>query len=160
VTPGKYYLVDTAGSPTAANLTTLTVKPAKANVEQDSDLASQTTVLATSADRFVAPRKWPHEGTYTFRNTSDTLHFMELQPVKTGTTDKQVSDFFASGAQGAPPFAKSGPGVGNDVVSPGFSLQVTYDLPEGTYVLLCFVADDVTGMPHALMGMHKVVVLD
>jgi hypothetical protein len=85
---------------------------------------------------------------------------MVLQPVKKGTTDKQVADFLASGSQGAPPFAGSGPSVANDVVSPGYSLQVTYDLPEGTYVLLCFVADDVTGKPHALMGMHKVVVLD
>lgn len=36
---------------------------------------------------------------------------------------------------------------------------MAYNLPAGTYVLLCFVADDVTGMPHALMGMHKVIQL-
>ena len=36
---------------------------------------------------------------------------------------------------------------------------MSYNLPKGTYVLLCFVADDLTGMPHAIMGMHKVVVL-
>lgn len=24
-------------------------------------------------------------------------------------------------------------------------------------VLLCFVADDMTGIPHAVMGMHKVI---
>jgi hypothetical protein len=161
VSPGKYYLVDTAGSPTAANLTTLTVKEAKdqKHSEHGSGLASQVTVRATSADRFIAPRNWPHEGTYTFRNTSDTLHFMAIEPVKTGTTDKQVQQYFDSHVQTPPPFMKMGPGGGNDVVSPGYSLQVTYDLPKGTYVLLCFVADDVTGMPHAFMGMHKVVVL-
>ena len=27
------------------------------------------------------------------------------------------------------------------------------------YVLLCFVADDVTGVPHAIMGMHKALYL-
>jgi len=161
VSPGTYYLVDLANPPAGApQLTTLTVKPAKAHVEQDSDLASQTVVSATSADRFIAPRTWRHEGTYTFRNTSDTLHFMELQPVKTGTTDAQIQKYFDSGVQTPPPFMKMGPSGGNDVVSPGYSLQVTYDLPKGTYVLLCFVADDVTGMPHALMGMHKVVVLN
>ena len=161
VSPGTYYLVDLANPPAGApQLATLTVKPAKENIEQDSDLASQTVVRATSADRFIAPRYWPHEGTYTFRNTSDTLHFMELQPVKTGTTDAQIQAYFASGVQTPPPFAKMGPSGGNDVVSPGYSLQVSYDLPKGTYVLLCFVADDVTGMPHALMGMHKVVVLN
>jgi hypothetical protein len=30
-------------------------------------------------------------------------------------------------------------------------------LPAGTYVMLCFIADDEAGMPHAVMGMHKVV---
>ena len=76
-------------------------------------------VSATSADRFIAPRYWPHEGTYTFRNTSDTLHFMALQPVKDGTTDAQVQAYFDSGVQNPPPFAKMGPTGGNDVVSPG-----------------------------------------
>ena len=161
LTPGSYYMVDLANPPSGfPTVTKLTVLPATRNIEQDSDLHSQTVVSATSADRFVAPRSWPHQGTYTFRNTSDTLHFMELQPVKTGTTDQQITNYFNSGSQAPPPFLKAGPGGGNDVTSPGVNLQVTYNLPRGTYVLLCFVADDVTGMPHALMGMHKVVVLN
>jgi hypothetical protein len=36
---------------------------------------------------------------------------------------------------------------------------VAYHLPRGTYVLMCFVADDMTGIPHALMGMHLVIEL-
>jgi len=70
-----------------------------------------------------------------------------------------VQQYFDSGAMGPPPFATGGPSGGSDVESPGVSLQLTYNLPAGTYVLLCFVADDQTGMPHAMMGMHKVVVL-
>ncbi|MDQ1662035.1 MAG: hypothetical protein QOJ68_2015 [Blastococcus sp.] len=162
LSPGTYYLLDLGNTPKGPpHVTTLTVKQAKPrmNIEQDSDLASQTTIRATSADRFVAPRNWPHKGTYTFRNTSDTLHFMELQPVKKNTTDKQIQKYFDSHVQTPPPFLKMGPSGGNDVVSPGKSLQVTYNLPRGTYVLLCFVSDDKTGMPHAVMGMHKVVVL-
>jgi hypothetical protein len=159
--PGTYYLIDIANPPSGPPpVTKLTVKPATANIEQDSDLVSQTTVLATSADRFVAPRNWPHRGTYTFRNTSDTLHFMSLTPVKDGTTDKQVQKYFDSGSQNPPPFLKAGPSIGNDVTSPGQTLQLSYNLPRGTYVALCFIADDVTGMPHAIMGMHKVVVLN
>jgi hypothetical protein len=158
VTPGTWYLMDLANS-MVPHLTTLTVRPAGKNIEQDSDLHSQVTVRATSADRFIAPRVWPDEGTYTFKNVSDTLHFMAMTPVKKGTTDAQIQAFF-DGPQNAPPsFLVNGPSVGNDVVSPGGSLQLTYDLPAGTYVLLCFVADDVTGMPHAFMGMHKVIVL-
>ncbi|MGZ4506620.1 MAG: hypothetical protein ACXVX8_05790 [Blastococcus sp.] len=159
--PGTYYLMDLSIPPVSGPpvLTTLTVRRAGDNIEQDSDLRSQTTVLATSADRFLAPRDWPHKGTYTFTNVSDTLHFMAIQPVKPGTTDQQITNFFNGPQTGPPSFAMTGPTGGNDVTSPGQQLQVTYNLPAGTYVLLCFVADDVTGMPHALMGMHKVVVL-
>ncbi|HEV7210740.1 MAG TPA: hypothetical protein VGN47_03390 [Blastococcus sp.] len=161
VAPGTYFLMDLSNPPKSGPpaLTALTVRPAGKNIEQDSDLDSQVSVRATSSDRFIAPRDWPHQGTYTFTNVSDTLHFMAIQPVKRGTTDKQISTFFSGPQTGPPSFFVNGPGGGNDVVTPGRSLQVTYHLPPGTYVLLCFVADDVTGMPHAVMGMHKVVVL-
>jgi hypothetical protein len=84
---------------------------------------------------------------------------MSISPVKPGTTDKQIQDYYDSGVQAPPPFALNGPTVGLDVISPGNHATINYDLPKGTYVLQCFVADDVTGMPHAIMGMHKVVIL-
>ena len=155
--PGTYYLMDLANQVLPAKLTTLTVRAATARIEQDSDLRSQLTVWATSADRFVAPNNWPHRGTYTFKNVSDTLHMMQIVRVKPGTKDEDISEFFAGTTKAVPLIP--GPSGGNDVTSPGVSLQVSYNLPPGTYVLLCFVADDVTGMPHAFMGMHKVVVL-
>ena len=157
VAPGNYYLMDLGNGVLPPALTALTVQRADDD-EHDGRLHSDVTVMATSADRFIAPRNWPDEGTYTFKNTSDTLHFMSLMPVKKGTTDAQIQKFFDH-PSGPPTFFVNGPSVGNDVVSPGLSLQLTYDLPAGTYVLLCFVADDVTGMPHAFMGMHKVIVL-
>jgi hypothetical protein len=158
LTPGTYYLMDLGVAPVSGPpaLTTLTVRKGSGD---DSDVHSDFTVQATSADRFVAPASWPHEGTYTFDNVSDTLHFMVIVPVKAGTTDQDITDFFNNPQAGPPPFAMSGPSGGNDVLSPGETLQLSYDLPRGTYVLLCFIADDVTGMPHAVMGMHKVVVL-
>ncbi|MGB6223919.1 MAG: hypothetical protein WBF76_00885 [Pseudonocardiaceae bacterium] len=61
--------------------------------------------------------------------------------------------------QSAPPFAQPGPQIEIGVLSPGKHADITYNLPAGTYVLLCFVADDQSGIPHALMGMHKVVTL-
>lgn len=161
--PGDYWLMDVAGvGPDAApKLTHLDVDAeGRRNIEQDSDLSSQVHV-STVDDRFVAPTRWPHEGTYTFTNNADTIHFMDLQPVKPGTTDKDVQAFFdtiLSGGDVPPPFIP-GPTGGNDVVSPGNSLQVSYDLPPGTYVMLCFVADDKTGLPHAFMGMHQVIEL-
>jgi hypothetical protein len=46
-----------------------------------------------------------------------------------------------------------------NVLSPGRTAQLSYKLPAGTYVLLCFVPDAETGEPHAAMGMHEVVTL-
>lgn len=122
-------------------------------------LSGSVQVAATSADRFIAPAAWPHRGTYLFHNVADTIHFMAIIPVKPGTTDKEIQAFFNSHSPAAPPFFAPGPSGGNDVVSPGRTIQVSYNLPRGTYVLVCFIADDVTGIPHAIMGMHKVIKL-
>lgn len=157
VAPGTYWLMDLGNNSFPPALTKLTVGAPREDVEQDSDLHSALTAQATSADRFVAPRNWPHEGTYTFENVSDTLHMMIIAPVKPGTTDEDITEFFNGTSKNVPLIP--GPSGGNDVTSPGVHLQVTYDLPPGTYVLLCFIADDKTGMPHAAMGMHEVVTL-
>jgi hypothetical protein len=156
---GTYYLMDLAnyqgiGSPAFTPLVVTGGSSAGGT------LRGNVSVQATSADRFVpSTTSWPHTGSYVFTNVADTIHFMDLQRVKPGTTDAQVQAYFGSPQQGPPPFALPGPGAGNDVVSPGNSVKVEYNLPAGTYVLLCFIADDVTGMPHATMGMHKVITL-
>ncbi|MEU3776526.1 hypothetical protein AB0F11_25670 [Streptomyces sp. NPDC032472] len=91
-------------------------------------------------------------------NASDELHEMALQPVAPGTTDAQLQAVFDRVAPGPLPYA--GRPVGLGIVSPGRSVLLeTRNLPPGTYVLLCFVPDDVTGLPHAIKGMHQVVVL-
>jgi hypothetical protein len=160
--PGTFYLIDLGNQPTGQpTVTVLTVGSDRSAFEQDSDLVSQRLVRTTSADRFVARSLWPHAGTYTFRNVSDTIHFIAMIPVKDGTTDAQVQAAFSappsSSQNGPPPFFRSGPSAGSDVVSPGRSVQVSYNLPPGSYVLACFISDDKTGMPHAIMGMHKVI---
>lgn len=165
---GIYYAFDVnTGPPTAKSVTRLKVLD-----DRDEDRREQgddfdhdgrgghlARVSLTSSDRFVVRGHLPARGSVLVRNVSDTIHFMALQPVKAGTTDKQIQSYFDSGSQDPPPFALPGPGVAMDVLSPGHQLVLSYSLPKGTYVLLCFVADDVTGMPHALMGMHKVVTL-
>lgn len=153
--PGTYYLMDLAkftgvGQPEIIRLFVT-------GNDRGSSLYASVHVTTTSADRFIGPRSWPHRGTYLFHNAADTIHFMAVAPVKAGTTDKQIQAFFDSHSQSPPPFFRNGPSGGNDVVSPGGTLLVSYNLPPGTYVLLCFVADDVTGMPHAVMGMHEVI---
>jgi hypothetical protein len=164
LSPGTYWLMDLANLPPSGppQFTRLAVKPAIRHIEQDSDLRSQVTVSTVDEHFQPSTTNWPHAGTYTFTNNADVIHFMQLQPVKPGTTDRDVQRFFdsiLSGKNNVPPPFIPGPTGGNDVVSPGFSLQLTYNLPAGRYVLLCFVADEQTGIPHAFMGMHKVIVL-
>lgn len=173
--PGTYYLMDLgsffgpmgpSGTPNP-KLTRLVVRGdehdgwrhGSARWHEDSSDRHTPTVWLTSSDRFVGPSRLPARGSVTFRNVGDTLHQALLSPVKKGTTDKQIQAYYDSHVQTPPPFALDGPTVGLDVLSAGNHATMTYSLPPGTYVLQCFVADDVTGMPHAMMGMHKVVVL-
>jgi len=162
LTAGHYYLMDLGnnqGVPDPA-FTTFTVRHSGRGMSgQQEDSRDGAVVRLTSADRFISPRTLPARGTVTVKNIADTIHFMSIGPVKKGTTDKQIQAYFDSGSQDPPSFGVDGPSVGMDVLSPGHELQLTYNLPPGTYVLMCFIADDVTGMPHAIMGMHKVVTL-
>ena len=155
---GTYYLMDGGSGPSPAGpaFTKLTVS----DTDGQQGPATRSPLIAmTSSDRFVSPSTLPAQGTVTVSNVSDTIHFMTMQPVKKGTTDADIDKFGQSGAQGPPPFALEGPSVGLNVLSPGKQANLSYKLPAGTYVLLCFIADDKTGMPHVAMGMHKVVTL-
>ena len=112
-------------------------------------------------DRFLTPSVWPRRGTWSLRNADDTVHFMQLQPVDRGTNDQQVQKALeATGGFSVGDLADpTRPTVGSEVLSPGVRHSVDYDLPAGRYVLLCFIADESDGMTHAVMGMHKVIVL-
>ena len=154
---GTYYVLDIAKQGSGApKVATLTVKAGSNTVGLG---APNVTIKANSADKFVAPKAWAAKGVLSFQNVSDTLHFMDMTPVKAGTTDAQVQKYFDSGSNKPPAFLRPGPGFSLEVQSPGHSVRAAYNLPAGTYVLLCFVADKTTGMPHALMGMHEVVQL-
>lgn len=166
---GAYYLMDlgTVPGPTGPAFTTFTVRDTHRDGysrgrghsdEGQGDRTHGPVVKLTSSDTFVSPRTLPARGTVTVRNVSDTLHFMSISPVEPGTTDAQIQALFEGDPAAIDPFIE-GPAVGLDVLSPGRQAELTYKLPAGTYVLMCFVADDETGMPHALMGMHKVVTL-
>lgn len=175
LSPGTYYLMDLgsffgpmgpSGTPNPA-LTKLVVRDSDedssawqdGSAREDSSGWHTPTIWLTAADRFVGPSHLPAKGSVTFRNVGDSIHVAQFSPVKKGTTDKQIQAYYDSGVMTPPPFALNGPTFGLDVLSAGTHATLTYDMPPGTYVLQCFVADAVTGMPHAIMGMHKVVVL-
>ena len=158
---GSYFLTDLGDLPSIGELPTFTPLRVTAGAAA-SPLHGQFSVRATSADRFAAPSTWPHTGTLLFTNAdTDSMHFMDLQRVTPGTTDAQIQAYFDSKGAGHAPalFLPGYPSAGNSDVTPGNSTLLTYNLPAGSYVLFCFASDPVSGMEHALMGMHKVITL-
>ncbi len=106
-------------------------------------------VTALTDERFGGAVTLPASGTITFRNRSTTApHFLSLQHVKEGTTRGQVLASFSTGNTS---YALSGD-ANTDAVSPGQAMTLTYHVPKGEYVEVCFFPDLKTGIPHAIMA--------
>jgi hypothetical protein len=150
---GSYTIFNDGGNlPTDPKVLTVTgpaVKRAKPH--------STATAKATSAKRFGGAATLPAKGTITFKNVStNSPHYLNLQHVKEGTTRKQVIAYLNSGSQAQPSFGLQGQ-ANTDVLGEGQTETLTYNVPKGEYVEMCFFPDLKTGIPHALMGMVRVV---
>ena len=158
--PGVYYLLDTTGRAREAI-------PAAKRLEVRGPIAP--TAYAASAivtfapgHRFVTTHL-PADGTILVRNRDDEPHFMFLEPVASNATDSLIQSIFdkfaATGDESAfdqfP--GRDGPAAGTGIISPGYQTAFTYHLTPGLYDMACFWPDAETGMPHAFMGMHKIV---
>jgi hypothetical protein len=97
----------------------------------------------------------PHKGWVQFRNNADQPHFVAWQHVKPGTTNAQVRRFFKH-PQRRPPFALPG-SYTFGVLTQGQSAAQYINLKAGKYLIACYWPDRFTGMPHAFMGMWKLV---
>ncbi|HEU5033839.1 MAG TPA: hypothetical protein VFT62_03670 [Mycobacteriales bacterium] len=118
------------------------------------------TVTARTDRRFGGASVLPAHGTITFRNKStESPHFLGLLHVKEGTTRKQVIQAFSTQSPTQPDFILPGSG-GTDIVGKGRAQTFHYRLPVGEYAEFCFFPDPKTGMPHALMGMVRIVHLE
>lgn len=147
---GTYYALDLDGNA----ITRFTVAGA-AVTRRTVSTNSRVTMLTYGFD---AASRLARRGEMRLTNTSDQPHFLVIQQVKPGTTATQVRSYFASGAQADPPWLlKASTSTG--VLSPTKTEAFSYSLPAGRYVLACFWPDDETGMPHAAMGMWKLVTL-
>ncbi|MGH3412082.1 MAG: hypothetical protein ACRDPH_03250 [Marmoricola sp.] len=100
----------------------------------------------------------PHRGWTRVYDQSDQPHFVEFIRVKRSTTPKMVRKALSPSATSQPSFVLPG-GTGTGVFSPGRGQFFHYALPRGKYLIACFWPDDDTGMPHAFMGMWKLIVL-
>jgi hypothetical protein len=121
--------------------------------------STDATVKAVNGARWHGDKNLPAKGTITFKNKTHgkqaTPHFIDMERVKKGTTRKDVLDFFQNG-HGRPSFARPG-SVSTDVVGAGQKMTWTYHTHPGDYALMCFFTDLKTGMPHAFMGMVRIV---
>jgi hypothetical protein len=118
----------------------------------------QSKITAFSYGFESTPETIPAKGTLQFTNQADQPHFLEMMHVKASTTDRQVRRAFSPTASGPPSFALKG-GTGSGVISPGTGEMLRYDLHPGKYVIACFWPAIDTGMPHAFMGMWKIITL-
>lgn len=123
--------------------------------------ASSATVTVTArGDRFGGATTLPANGTITFANRArgGTAQTLNLLHVKTGTTLKQIEQYFASGSQKEPSFGRPG-FIGTDLLAAGRSQTLTYRVPAGEYVEASFAPSYTTGLPYVFVGMLKLVQL-
>ena len=146
-----YYLYDDSGNlPNRPKLLTTTAAAGAQTLP-----ASSATVIAQTNRRFGGATTLPANGTITFENHStESPHFLALAQVKDGTTRKQVIAALQSN-NGPGPFLQHEQDI--DVVTHGNAVNVHIQLPAGTYAEMCFFPDPQTGMPHAFMGMVRIV---
>jgi hypothetical protein len=89
-----------------------------------------------------------------FANAAHELHFLDMSGVAPTTTSSMVKKAFTSNGQ---PKFFTGPSINFDVVSPGVRVAIKQAVPPGRYLLDCFIPSESDGMPHALMGMWKLI---
>ena len=149
---GKYYGVDfSLRSPTADMFAAFTVT---------GDLTGATapvspTISATSDTSWAKnPASIPAKGMLRFRNIAQSPHFIEVDRLKAGKTYADFAAWVKAGASGPPPLRNEG-SLYRDLVSPGHTYQFKYATVPGKYVVMCWMPDRETGMPHVLMGMSR-----
>ncbi len=104
--------------------------------------------------------------TVALTNAGEQPHFLGLAGVPAGTTvhdEVQLSETYLSPK--APPPANLScddlePVFGSAELSSGMTNWFSVDLTPGDYLLVCFVPDQTTGVPHAMLGMIQIVTVE
>lgn len=115
-------------------------------------------IYATSrihGDRFDVTRTTlPADGWVSFTNKTDEPHFVSLQHVRSWVTDSDVAKGLSAAT---PPSWTLSAEYDGAPISPGHHIRFSLHLPPGKYLLTCWWPDAYTGMPHALMGMWRLI---
>jgi hypothetical protein len=150
--PGEYFAVLANGRVSRPTMFTVGSKRRTATPRVDGR------IIAEDGPGWRGSTALPASGTLMFKNTATQplLHFVAMQRVAEGTTVDQVLQAFQDDQGPKPDWARSG-SLETDVLSPHRAMTVNYDVPPGQYVVMCFMPDPKTGMPHVLMGMIEMI---
>jgi hypothetical protein len=153
VLPGGSYYAAQVNNPSATARTFRVAGNAHAALP-----ATNQSVSMTEPDRFVVsgPGGKLHRGPLRISNDSGELHFAQFVQVEPGTTDADLTAWFAGGAN---PSVSGGAVLNFGTQTPGRASVVDVPLPSGTYALLDYIPDITSGTPHAFGGMHAVVTI-
>jgi hypothetical protein len=150
--PGTYYVVNLD-----KNLPPVTFTAAGAMQKRPLPPSSgRITAVSTHHGRGNDFRAGKHNAASGWMSTANKAlepHFVEVDQVKPGTKDKDVTRMFHGGPV---VFVRHGASAGTGVISPGHRFLWSYHVPHGRYAAMCFWPSKRNGMPHALMGMHAV----
>jgi hypothetical protein len=156
LSPGKYFAIDTVTN----KLEQFTVMAAKAlpNFPKATLQVSGGMSMPNGMDHFA----WRVTGTFAksgvikFSTVSgDEPHFLDVAYIHAGKTAADCLDY-----QGAPAGAPCDELLETGIVSPLQSMTIPYSFPKsGAYVITCFMPDDDSGTPHALLGMTSTFIL-
>lgn len=94
-----------------------------------------------------------------FKNTGDQSHHMVMMRTPKLVTSDDMNMLFDAFASGTPPagdnWYMNSAWVGyTALVSPGYTVWNEFDLEPGTYLMICYIEDIESGMPHMMMGMY------
>lgn len=89
-----------------------------------------------------------------FTNSAHELHFLDMNSVKESTTAAMIKKAFMSPKE---PTFGTGQHMDFDVISPGVSVAIKGPIAPEHYLVDCFIPSETDGMPHALMGMWKLI---
>ncbi len=158
LSPGSYVALDSNTNkyePFTVTFAKALPNPPKSNLKIAGVMGTK-----NGADHF----EWHVRGDYAksgvlnFINANgDEPHFLEMVYLKPGKTFKECSSYSGDPSSSSAPCV---PVLETQLVSPGGSMTMPYNFTNaGKYILLCFVPDADTGVPHAMLGMIATITL-
>ena len=121
-------------------------------------VAPQAVEITAAEFTFAAPDTIaPGMTTFRFVNNGQQEHHVILARLDSGKTVADLQAEMAKNPNGEPAWLTFH-GAASGVVAGG-SANSTINLPEGRYVLLCFIPDQADGTPHVMKGMMREMIV-